>query len=101
MDEEVKNAVFGNVGTLISFRVGVTDAPTSNGSFSPFLRIGPYQYREVSFIHESHSYATKPVPPFPVDMTRDMSKLKVWQMRKLPKPSSNFPALNMAAERAR
>ena len=26
MDEEVKNAVFGNVGTPISFRVGVTDA---------------------------------------------------------------------------
>src|SRR3990170_4463676 len=26
MEEEVKNAVFGNVGTLIAFRVGVTDA---------------------------------------------------------------------------
>jgi type IV secretory pathway TraG/TraD family ATPase VirD4 len=26
MEEEVKNAVFGNVGTLVSFRVGVTDA---------------------------------------------------------------------------
>lgn len=24
--EEVKNAVFGNVGTIVSFRVGVTDA---------------------------------------------------------------------------
>ena len=26
MDEEVKNAIFGNVGTIMSFRVGVTDA---------------------------------------------------------------------------
>src|SRR3989344_5575993 len=26
MEEEVKNAVFGNVGTIISFRVGVSDA---------------------------------------------------------------------------
>ncbi|HCM53331.1 MAG TPA: hypothetical protein DIS59_00065, partial [Candidatus Magasanikbacteria bacterium] len=35
IEEEVKNAVFGNVGTLISFRVGVTDANYLQHEFTP------------------------------------------------------------------
>lgn len=40
MEEEVKNAVFGNVGTIISFRVGPFDAETLETIFSPqFLAV--------------------------------------------------------------
>ena len=35
MEEEVKNAVFGNVGTLVAFRVGVTDANYLQHEFQP------------------------------------------------------------------
>src|SRR3990167_11229363 len=35
MDEEIKNAIFGNVGTLIGFRVGVTDANYLQHEFTP------------------------------------------------------------------
>lgn len=35
MTEEVKNAVFGNVGTLISFKVGVSDAEFLEKEFEP------------------------------------------------------------------
>ncbi|MEN9407935.1 MAG: hypothetical protein RLZZ455_1151, partial [Candidatus Parcubacteria bacterium] len=35
MDEEVKNAIFGNVGTVASFRVGVTDANYLQHEFQP------------------------------------------------------------------
>lgn len=35
MEEEVKNAVFGNVGTIISFRVGPFDAEVLETIFSP------------------------------------------------------------------
>lgn len=35
MEEKVKNAVFGNVGTLISFRVGAQDAEYLEKEFSP------------------------------------------------------------------
>ena len=35
MEEEVKNAVFGNVGTVVSFRVGVTDANYLQHEFQP------------------------------------------------------------------
>lgn len=35
MDETVRNAVFGNVGTLVSFRVGATDAEYLEKEFVP------------------------------------------------------------------
>ena len=35
MEEEVKNAVFGNVGTIVTFRVGPFDAETLETIFSP------------------------------------------------------------------
>lgn len=35
MDEEVKNAVFGNVGSIASFRVGISDAGFLVKQFSP------------------------------------------------------------------
>jgi CxxC-x17-CxxC domain-containing protein len=35
MEDEVKNAVFGNIGTLISFRVGAEDAEYLEKEFSP------------------------------------------------------------------
>lgn len=35
MDDEVKNAVFGNVGTICSFRVGISDAGFLVKQFSP------------------------------------------------------------------
>lgn len=35
MDDEVKNAVFGNVGTICSFRLGISDASFLQKQFSP------------------------------------------------------------------
>jgi len=35
MDDEVKNAVFGNVGTICSFRLGISDAGFLNKQFQP------------------------------------------------------------------
>ena len=37
MPEEVRSAVFGNVGTLISFRVGATDAEHLEKEFAPYF----------------------------------------------------------------
>lgn len=35
MDDEVKNAVFGNVGTICSFRLGISDAGFLTKQFQP------------------------------------------------------------------
>ena len=76
MDEEVKNAVFGNVGTLIGFRVGVTDASYLAREYQP--RFGE---SDLINIERFHAYMktivnNEPVDPFSVDMTKDIDQLK-------------------------
>jgi len=76
MEEEVKNAVFGNVGTLIAFRVGVTDASYLQREFQPV-----FTETDLINVERFHAYMktivnNEPVPPFSVDLTKDM---KVWK----------------------
>ena len=72
MEEEVKNAVFGNVGTVISFRVGVSDANYLQHEFQP-----TFSEADLINIEKYHAYiktivGNEPVPPFSLDMTKDM-----------------------------
>lgn len=83
MDEEVKNAIFGNVGSLVSFRVGVTDANYLQHEFQPV-------FNEVDLINVDRFNAYiktqvhgEPVPPFSMDLTRDMSKEKAMENPKV------------------
>ncbi len=76
MEEEVKNAVFGNVGTLVSFRLGVTDASYIQREFQPI-----FSEADLINIERFHAYMktivrNEPVSPFSVDMTKDMKKMK-------------------------
>ncbi len=76
MEEEVKNAVFGNVGTLITFRVGVTDASYLQREYQPV-----FSESDLINIERFHTYTktivdNEPVPPFSVDMTKDMKAMK-------------------------
>lgn len=76
VEEEVKNAVFGNVGTLIAFRVGVNDANYLAREFTPvfseddLLNVERYHAYVKTIVHN------EPVPPFTMDLTKDMSKQK-------------------------
>ena len=76
MEEEVKNAVFGNVGTLMSFRLGVTDASYIQREFQPI-----FSESDLINIERFHAYMkttvqNDPVPPFSVDLTKDIKKIK-------------------------
>ena len=77
MDEEVKNAVFGNVGTLISFRVGVTDASYIQREFQPVFGESDLINQERFHAYMKTIVKNEPVPPFSVDMTKDIKKLKL------------------------
>lgn len=75
MDEEVKNAVFGNVGTVVSFRVGVTDANYLQHEFTP-----TFTETDLINIDKYNAYVktivqNEPVKPFSVDLKKDMSKV--------------------------
>jgi len=76
IEEEVKNAVFGNVGTLVSFRVGVTDANYLQHEFTPV-----FNETDLINVERFHAYVktivrNEPVPPFSLDTTRDLSKME-------------------------
>jgi hypothetical protein len=76
VEEEVKNAVFGNVGTKIAFRVGVTDANYLQHEFTPvfgeddLLNVERYHAYVKTIVHN------EPVTPFSMDVTKDMNEVK-------------------------
>jgi hypothetical protein len=76
MEEEVKNAVFGNVGTLIAFRVGVTDANYLQHWYTPTFTEGDLINVDVFNAYVNTIVGNKPMPPFSVDMRKDLSSLK-------------------------
>ncbi|MBI4157380.1 type IV secretion system DNA-binding domain-containing protein, partial [Candidatus Woesebacteria bacterium] len=76
VEEEVKNAVFGNVGSLIAFRVGVTDANYLAHEFTP-----TFSEDDLLNVERFHAFVktivnNEPVPPFSVDLTKDLGKIK-------------------------
>ncbi len=76
VEEEVKNAVFGNVGTIVSFRVGVTDANYLAHEFAP-----TFGEDDLLNVERYHAYAktivnNEPVSPFSMDLTKDITKQK-------------------------
>ncbi len=76
IDEDVKNAVFGNVGTIVSFRVGVPDANFLQHEFSP-----TFNEHDLTNIEKYHVYiktivGNEPVPPFSMSLQKDMDAVK-------------------------
>ncbi|GAI88374.1 unnamed protein product, partial [marine sediment metagenome] len=75
IEEEVKNAVFGNVGSLISFRVGVTDANYLQHEFQPtfsetdLINVEKYNVFIKTTVHN------EPVPAFSMDLTKDIEAI--------------------------
>jgi type IV secretory pathway TraG/TraD family ATPase VirD4 len=75
MEEEVKNAVFGNVGSVITFRVGVTDANYLAHEYQPvfnetdLINIDKFNAYIKTIVHN------EPVKPFSLDLTKDMTKV--------------------------
>lgn len=79
VEEEVKNAVFGNVGTIVAFRVGVSDANYLQHEFTPVF--GEDDLLNVERYHAfvKTTVNNEPVPPFSIDLTKDMSKVKAME----------------------
>ena len=74
IEEDVKNAVFGNVGSLVSFRVGVPDANFLQHEFAPVFTESDLTNIERFHVYVKTIVANEPVPPFSMDLTRDLEK---------------------------
>jgi len=100
MEEEVKNAVFGNVGTLIAFRVGVADASYLQHEFAPV-----FGENDLLNIERFNAYVktivnNEPVRPFSVDLTKDMSKEKALENPDLAEKIKELSRLKYGRDRA-
>lgn len=76
MQEEVKMAVFGNAGTVVALRVGVTDANFLQHEFAP-----TFTESDLINIDRFNAYIKtivngEPVPSFSMDLTKDFSKIQ-------------------------
>jgi len=76
VEEEIKNAVFGNIGTILAFRVGVTDANYLQREFQPV-----FNEDDLLNIERFHTYVktivqNEPVPAFSMDVTKDLEQMK-------------------------
>lgn len=76
MEEEVKNAIFGNVGSLLAFRVGVTDANYLQHEFQPTFNEADLINVERFNTYVKTIVGGEPVSPFSMDLTRDISEEK-------------------------
>jgi len=75
MDDEVKNAVFGNVGTKICFRVGVTDAQYLVHEFQPTFTESDLLNIEAFNAYVKTIVNNEPVPAFSMTMKEDMQPI--------------------------
>ena len=76
VEEDVKNAIFGNVGTIMSFRVGVSDANYLQHEFQPTFTETDLINIERFNVYIKTLVNNETVPPFSMDLTKDMGKLK-------------------------
>jgi hypothetical protein len=83
MDDEVKNAVFGNVGTLVSFRTGVADANFLQHEFSPTFNEADLLNIEKYHVYIKTIAKNEPLPPFSMDVTKDIESEKRMKNEKL------------------
>ena len=93
MEEEVKNAVFGNVGTLIAFRIGVTDASYLQHEFQPVFSESDLINIERFHVYIKTIVHNEPVPPFSMDLTRDLSAEKKLASSKVAEAIKKLSAL--------
>lgn len=76
IDEEVKNAVFGNVGTMVAFRVGVPDANFLQHEFAPTFNEGDLTNIEKFHVYIKTIVKNEPVPPFSMSLMKDMTAIE-------------------------
>jgi len=71
MEEDVKNAVFGNVGTKIAFRVGVSDAQFLAHEFAPTFNESDLLKIEAQNAYVKMLVSNEPVPTFSINTSID------------------------------
>jgi len=75
MEDEVKNAVFGNVGTIASFRVGINDANYLVRQYQPTFSEKDLLNIEIGNVYLKTMVQGKPAEPFSVKISAAERKI--------------------------
>lgn len=94
MEEEVRDAVFGNVGTMITFRVGAYDAEILEKEFAPvftaedLVNLGLRQVYLKLMIDSvtSHPFSATTIPPIPQPPVSYVSEVVEFSRKTYAKP---------------
>jgi hypothetical protein len=73
IDENIKNAIFGNVGTVMTYRVGVTDANFLQHEFAPVFNEQDLVNIEFNTMYVKTQVKGEPIPPFSLNVHKDMN----------------------------
>jgi len=99
IDEEVKNAVFGNVGTMVSFRIGVTDANFLQHEFVPIFNETDLTNVEKYHVYMKTIVKNEPVPPFSMSLMKDMDTQNARKNPKLAEMIKELSRLKYGVDR--
>ncbi len=76
ISEDIKNAIFGNVGTLIAYRVGVTDANFLQHEFTPTFSESDLVNVDIFNAYIKTIVNGEPMSPFSIHTKPDFEKWK-------------------------
>ncbi len=76
LDEQVRDAIFGNTGTLMSYRVGTQDAAILSKEFDPVFHEADLTNVEAQNIYVKTIVNGSPVPAFSMNVGRDLKAEK-------------------------
>lgn len=91
IQEDVKNAIFGNIGTLMAYRVGVPDANLLQHEFAPVFSEQDLVNIEANHMYIKTQVQGEPVPPFSMNTFKDM---KAWKAMVRPEMSQAIKELS-------
>lgn len=99
MEENIKNAIFGNVGSIVSFRVGVQDAQYLAHEFAPI-----FTEHDLTNVDKFNCYVktivkNEPVPAFSIDTTKDIAAEKALENPELANNIKELSRLKYGIER--
>jgi len=100
VEEDVKNAIFGNVGTLLAFRVGVTDANYLQHEYQPTFSETDLINVERFNVYVKTIVDNEPAPSFSMDLTKDMKRMKASRSKKMAEMVKQLSRLKYARDKA-
>ncbi len=99
MQEDVKNAIFGNVGTIMAYRVGVTDANFLQHEFSPVFNEQDLVNIEAQTLYVKTQVKSEPIPPFSMNVHMDLDAWKARQRSDVARAIREYSRLTYGRDR--